>query len=263
MLGFTTTEKVNLAVAIASGAVALATLFLGWKTRQMARETKRVAESTEAEARAVVEQSEKVAAQAAASEEQSRIGREALQASIRPWLTAVVHGEVVLSGPLITDPTEIHLSEKDDSITCSIPLRNVGNGLALIQPSMCRFLGRIPGGPPEPVVLSQGNPTAAAVGSGEHTRIRFTIAKTSSQWTGLTLEGIVGRDRHKGEFFVEVLYTDASGGQPTWARVHAAAALSLAARDPWRVSDIAYHHAAEGNLLSKAPFAVTRFSSEP
>jgi len=260
MIAFTTAEKVSIAVAVASGAVALATLYLGLKTRGMASATKRVAEATETEARAVVEQSKKVAAQAAASEEQSRISGEALLASIRPWLTAMVQGEVVQGE--VPRPATIHLveREKDDAISCSIPLRNVGNGLALIQPSMCRFLGRIPGDPPEPVVLSQGNPTVAAVAPGEDTRVRFTIARTSSQWTGLTLDGVVGRDRHKGEFFVEVLYTDASGGQPTWAKVHVTATLSPIAPYPWRVSDIAYHHVEEGHTLSKEPFSVTRFA---
>lgn len=260
MIGFTTVEKVDIAVAVAGGAVALATLYLGWKTRGMARETKRVAEATETEARAVLEQSEKVAAQAAASEDQSRISVEALQASIRPWLTAVVHAEVRIPSSTGLDPA-IYLSERESDFVCSIPLRNVGNGLALIQPSMCRFVGRVLGVPSEPVALSQGTPTAAAVGPGEATRIEFTIAKTSSQWTGLTLDAIVGLDRHNGEFFVEVLYTDASGGQATWARAHVAAVASLEAEYPWRVSEIAYHHAEEGSLLSKEPFAITRFST--
>jgi len=113
-----------------------------------------------------------------------------------------------------------------------------------------------------PVPLSQGDPTVAAVAPTEDTRIRFTIERTSSQWTGLTLDGIVGRDRHNVEFFVEVLYTDASGGQPTWAKVHVTATVSTpTAAYPWRVSDIAYHHAEEGHTLSEEPFSVTRFST--
>jgi hypothetical protein len=41
LLAFTTTEKVNIALAIASGGVAIATGYLAFKTRGMANETQR------------------------------------------------------------------------------------------------------------------------------------------------------------------------------------------------------------------------------
>ncbi len=114
MIAITTSDTVSIIVAIASGAVALATLYLGLKTRGMAGATKLVAEATETEAQAVVEQSRKVADQAAASEEQSRISAEALQAFIRPWITAMVQGETPLKDPYLDRATIYLLRARED-----------------------------------------------------------------------------------------------------------------------------------------------------
>lgn len=235
----TFTEWVQIAVAIASGAVAIATLVLAHRTGAMATETKKVAQATESEAKAVAEQSEKVAVQAAATDEQARVSAEALRASIRPWLTRTE----TTTRPYVTPDDWTAGGYRD----VQLHVRNVGTGIALISPESCRIRGR---GASEGVFTERiGAVDQPALPPKESALIRFHI-----EGPDFSLEDFFNRRKTWGSFNVSVTYTDVDGEQEVVADIQVTALDQEGTR--WRLHRIAYTRATEDE-----PFASVEFDA--
>jgi hypothetical protein len=203
LLAFTTTEKVNIALAIASAGVAFATGYLAWKTRGMARETQRMAAATETEA-------QKVADQARATERQARISAAALSASIRPWLTMGT-----INVPVTVDV------DSEQSLRVLIRVRNVGPGLAMILPDGCTIRG---GGREPGTTLTRPGYTDSPV-----------LPPMHEAWVEFNVEGsdvekdhFLGKTESFGQVTVSILYFDADikGGRRADFRIAATDAMA-------------------------------------
>jgi hypothetical protein len=226
---FTTTETVQIAVAISNGLVALGTGFLAWKSRSMAKEMKKTAEATAEEGKAVLKQAE-------AAEEEIRLTRATLEASIQPWLTRSeaegFPGDWVTFRPV-----------DDSGVDVSLWFRNVGKGVALIGSGYdCTIEGRGADGEP---VTRYGYPRAAALPRQEATRIVFRVH-------GIDLAEFFSEDRHNGEFWVNILYRDATGSQPVRARAHVTSAAPEGGH--WIVESIEYTRVDESRPLVTVHF---------
>jgi hypothetical protein len=190
---FTAAEWIQIAAAGAAGVAALtsiglaiATFVLASRTGKLAGETTRMAKATEDEAVAVVRQSEATTAQA-------RFSGQALRASIRPWLT---FGLAVPRLGVEFRPSEIRIN---------LRVRNVGSGIAFIDPEGCSLQGAatLPG-------LDQwrkGWAESPVLGTNEETRVRFWIHE----------EAAVNQDTLASHVDLRILvkYADASLAQPT------------------------------------------------
>ncbi len=254
MLKLTVSEEVQIGVALATVLLAAATFYMAKKTRDMARSANLEAEQTRRMGESAERQAKAVSDQAVAAVQQAVASAELVQASIRPWVTAVPYSQRGSPNELPQLPGHISLSEDDRFIYLSVPLRNIGNGLALFVPSECYVRGRIEPRS-DPVRLVSGRPSIAVLGLDEITRLRFRIAKTSGAWSQLSVDRFAGREGGiHGEFFVEVKYTDAAGRQPTWATVHVADASDR--KNAWRVNRIEYRT----DRLEAAPIAVAEFA---
>ncbi len=99
------------------------------------------------------------------------------------------------------DAGAIHVRGTDDYLFCSVPLRNVGPGAAVIT-----GLGLLD--PPW-----SGKASRMVVPSGEETRFSFSIPKDGPELK----EGL--QRLVDGYFILEVLYTDVDGEQPDHPRV--------------------------------------------
>ncbi len=195
MVGLTVPERINIAVAAASGLVAVGTLVLAWKTSRMARETKVSAAATASEAK-------EVARQAKAAEEQIQLTRVALNSSVRPWLTRVTPPLSSLFG---ADPTpsehEIVVEGQETNFNVRLHLRNVGTGIALIgrdelgdRDELFRIEGLDLNGDK---VYRSGFAAAAALPPNESTLISFVVENAH-------MTQFLSLDRNDGEFWVSV-----------------------------------------------------------
>ncbi len=123
--------------AIATAIMAAATLVLAFKTRSMARETKAVGMAT-------LKEAEAVEAQVKLTESQIQISTTTLQVSVRPWLVweptfesdsgnfmGMENGELYMPG----SHSALQVREEAESVTGWMRLRNVGNGLAILDMS--------------------------------------------------------------------------------------------------------------------------------
>jgi hypothetical protein len=170
----------TLAVAAATGALAFATFRLAATTSKLA----------------------------ASASEEAATSKAALSATIRPALVDLPLEEpgavsTVKWADGSTDqvgPGTIRVHSKDDYVLCTLPLRNIGPGAAVIV-----GLGLVEAGFP-------GNASRMIVPSGESTRFSFSIPKDRPELQ----EGI-----HRildGNFALEVAYTDIDGQQTTLTR---------------------------------------------
>jgi hypothetical protein len=178
--------------------VAIGTLLLAAGTFYMAAGTKRLARLTENEVRAVEDQ-------ARAAGAHLQIAQEALEASIRPTLV-----DVPPTGP--TSPERIqyegwgtdvdraaaHIEQTSDYLYCSVPLRNVGAGLALVEGVTLRWAAND--------VPWRGNSSLLAVPVGDQTRVLFSVPARRPEFSR-AVEAV----QEAGSFTIEASYTDASG----------------------------------------------------
>jgi hypothetical protein len=115
--------------------MAIATFVLAWKTRTMAKETRAVAQATLKEAKAVE-------LQGAQLERQTALSTKALQASVQPWLVWEADFEIE-SGPSDFQGSlyapgrypSVHAAEEGKDVVGWFGVKNVGNGLALLDMS--------------------------------------------------------------------------------------------------------------------------------
>jgi len=234
---------------IAQFVVAGATLFLALGTFWMAKETRKVGGQTRAEAKAVADEVQVAREQVEASNLQAKAAQATLAASIQPWLTKALDRQVHADGSVGVAQQIVGVRGPEIVISCL--LRNVGNGLALLAEAHLR--GR-----------SQGTSelirhpyfaffTVPVLQPGEETAVVFHWPPRGQDPERVFAE-ISGRPGIWGEFFVDVLYTDASGGQATWAIVHVTP--TSAAADNWVIHTIDYRRDEE-----ETPFAHIEFLS--
>jgi hypothetical protein len=126
---------VGAAAALATVLLAFVTRTMAKRTEEMAEQTKRVAEQTRDEAQAVTKQVE-------VANRQVEVASEALQASSRPWLTSVPYLVRSRETGIQDISGGIHLmGDRDGSFSGAVPLRNVGEGIAVIETKTSRVLG--------------------------------------------------------------------------------------------------------------------------
>ena len=178
----------TLATAIGTLGLALATYYLGARTREVVEASREEAE---------------------AAREQGRTAQRALEAETAPFLTNVPAGLIdephkrnALTRRVITtrdaasiDAYIASLNESEAWIT--VPLRNVGNGLALIQTTIFLI------GSPEPRTGAPANP---ALPAGERTRVSLRLPSSSTEY-----DDVAGPLAAQSNFSVVVAYGDASG----------------------------------------------------
>lgn len=210
---------------------ALATLVLAGVTAWMAWETRRVARNTDAQADAIRIETKAV-------RDQAVVTRSALEASIRPWITA-------------KPDSDVYVSTSDERTRVLVPIANVGNGLALIKkPEGCRIIGHAPLGVEGH--RRTGKAKASILPSGVETEIVFTIEHKP---LGPEFSAFTGQPDILGEFKVEIDYTDATGGQATTARAKIANTSDHPAGD-WSIVEMSYRP-----LGVDEPFAEVEFDS--
>jgi hypothetical protein len=139
--------------------------------------------------------------------------------SIRPWLTA--HPE----DPLRVDP---FLGELRSVGSVTLKIWNVGKGLALVAPERTYMREHYPDrAQPEP--LHSGivaEPAIPPIGEIPPNHPRGGASSVYFNLKGRHLDGPTLTDLLAEEpprdvrFLIDLEYTDAAGGQPTWARFH-------------------------------------------
>jgi hypothetical protein len=201
MSGFITAEKIDIAVAIASGVAALATLALATVTWLLARRTSKLAISAKDEAQASREAND-------ISRESMDLVRASLSATIRPVLVDMSsHEQGTISTLRWADgsedqvgPGHVVVRSTDQLVVCTVPLRNVGPGTAVIT-----GLGLVEA--PYP-----GSASRMIVPPGESTRFRFSIPRDRPELADGIQQILAGR------FVMEVGYTDVDGQHLTISR---------------------------------------------
>jgi hypothetical protein len=208
--------------ALATALMAIATFFLALKTRSMAKETKAVGDATLKEAEAVEKQVEQV-------ERQVAISAAALRVSAQPWLVWQPTFEVEAEGmaPVGFARGRIYIpgshssfeaSEQDASVVGCFTVRNVGNGIALLDMScshIYRQNGEIAYEGIHPKVMTP------VVPPGETVDVEFEIpASSSPDKQKMTLKQLAGGSGNQ-LFTVEVAYGDSLGNASTSAKFRA------------------------------------------
>jgi hypothetical protein len=207
-------------VAIGTLTAACSTLILAAVTAWMANETRKVAARTEDEVKAVRDQSK-------AARDEVEISRAALETSTRPILVAVPPGVYIReSAPhsFIGQPDQaaVQVATNRTVVRCDVPIRNAGNGLALITGVEFRW-------PDEEFAHGWTSQiSATVVAPGELTRVAHQREFDSKE----DAENAVVYAMQVGSFSLGASYTDISGGQKSFTL------LDVQWREPesvWRV----------------------------
>lgn len=209
------------ASAIATAIMAIATLILAFKTRSMAIETKAVGKAT-------LKEAEAVEAQVKQTESQIQVSTTALQVSVRPWLVWEPTFEVdsgnfmgMEKGALYMSGTRsaLQVREEDDSVTGWMRLRNVGNGLAILDMSRSWIYprnGDLPYDALHPTVQTPVVPVGAFVD------VRFKVpASVAFDQQKMTIVEFAGGDGRHYLFTIEVTYLDALNQSPVAVKFRA------------------------------------------
>src|SRR2546428_5555260 len=239
---------------------AVATLTLALATFWMARRTADLAQTTTAE-REVAMRSLQLAQEQIAvgqrqvdaaheqvekSEEHIELSRMAMEAASRPILGDVpmgmyYHPELPKS-VRFDDGTSIQIDDRGSSIVpeetegfayCSIALRNIGTGAALITAFGLVF----------PNYSWSGRASQSVIPPTETTRLSFTIPKNREE-----LQEGVEQLRH-GRITLDVAYTDVDGGQPLITRCYLHRSLGIL----FRITEISFRHPDEEPFASSGP----------
>jgi hypothetical protein len=157
--------------------------------RDAAKDTRRLAETAEQEVRAVLEQ-------ANATRRQAGVAQATLSASVQPLLGHVPLGEFDDKNPE-AEIGAVNVKGDDRYFWISIPVRNVGAGVAVIQGAKLA---------PDISAPSGRGITATMVPVGELTRCWFVFERGSDR-------DLVNALEH-GRLWLHVFYTGAAGGQP-------------------------------------------------
>jgi hypothetical protein len=210
-------------VAIGTLALALATGWLAWLTRRAVGESRdelvllrREVEAVEHQSGALFEQTAALEQQTKATNKQATISATALEASVRPVLVGVPatfdpeREEVPYPrGPVaLVERGRVHYEENEQMVYCSVPLRNVGGGIAFIQ--RVTLLTRTP---------FDGRVSNVIVLPGELVRAAFAITRRQTDGTLTDANAITRGARGFPAFTIYVVYTAASAGLVTASEV--------------------------------------------
>jgi hypothetical protein len=233
--------------ALGTLALAASTVLLALQTRRQislsAREvtaveaqTKALAEQIDLSAREVAaverqtetlgEQTAAVRDQAEATKRQVAISSATLEAAARPVLVGIAPSpatigvrETVPYTPGYQQDVEIeriHFEATADMVYCSIPLRNVGAGVAFVQRASMMVAGYYDGRVSQPVVAP-----------GELTRARFAVPRRQGDGRPTDINEITAESgRGFAEFTIYIVYTGASRELVTSTEVTAAEQLA-------------------------------------
>jgi hypothetical protein len=234
------------AAAILTGIAALATGILAYFTWRLASETKNVAEKTHDEAVAVTEQVRIANEQARIATEQVELSRQAMRAAIRPWLVPALRWTEIENSSVKAQHGLIDLREDAQGIHGSVPLRNIGPGVAVIDREKSNVLGY--GGLGSDLFAYTNLKTSVpVVPSGEVAELAFTIPGNTAAWVGITLDVFTGQN-HVGDFGLDVWYSDWAQEQPMRVRF-------LVGRDTagaeWHVFRSEYYDGLSGELVTR------------
>jgi hypothetical protein len=219
---FVNTTDWTAVAACATAAMAIATFVLALKTKSMAEGTKAVGKATLQEAQAVEKQVEQV-------ERQVAISAAALRVSAQPWLAWEPSFEVDQGdgGPFdfrhgsIYSPgwhTGLSVSERDDSVIGWFTVRNVGNGIALLDMSSSCIYPKNGTVAYEDIHPSVETPVVPRGGTVD---VEFKIPAThSADQQKMTLLQLTGSGGHQ-LFTIEVAYGDSLGNAGTSAKFRA------------------------------------------
>jgi hypothetical protein len=209
--------------ACATAIMAVATFFLALKTRSMAEETKAVTKATLKEAHAVEKQVEQV-------ERQVSISAEALRASAQPWLVWEPSFEVEADGmgaPVsythgglysLGWHSSLQVSEKDSSVVGQFTVRNVGNGIAILDMSKSSIFRQNNAVSYDDIHPSVETPVVPPGGTVD---VKFEIpASRSADHRKMTTVQLAGGGGQQS-FTVEVAYGDSLGNAGTSAKFRA------------------------------------------
>jgi hypothetical protein len=239
----------DLASTIAVSASAVATAAMAIYTARLASKTKSLSDSAEKEAAAVVEQGKSIALQASAVGEQARaageqlaLTRETLRASVQPWLTTGKSKqtddlEVLASGGIVSgESPAFRVALKDNHLYVALVVRNVGSGLAIIDPQSSHVVGWPSQNSldTEPMNYSSGRIENPILPAREEIYVLFDV--DLFRWMN-DFETVTGQRRNDGEFFVDIVYGDILGLERTRARFHAYRDKS---RNFWSIFEIHY-----------------------
>jgi len=232
--------------ALATALLAIATGYLAWKTRSMAQETKGVADATFRVAKATLDEAKAVERQAEQMERQVAISAEALRASVQPWLVwqpsfevssgsapaAHRHDAVYMAG---SHPA-LNVGEKGNSVKGWLTVRNVGNGLALLNMSESVIFPKNGTNGYEnvhPTVISPVLPPGGCVD------VEFTIPPSKApDQQKMTVFHLAGGDGVNELFALELAYSDSLGSGLTLARFRAHRSESM--NRPWTIFEVEY-----------------------
>jgi len=104
------------------------------------------------------------------------------------------------------------------------------------------------------------------VGVNRSVQLYFKVPVNSGEWAGLTLEGFTGHvdGNASGDFAVEIVYADATGGQPVQVFVEVFQDLPGGVLSPvppltttdWVVGAISYYHKDDEKPFAKVEVAL-------
>ena len=213
----------NALVAIGTLTLAIGTGFLAWMTKDAVSESRRQINLSADELKAIekqtdvlTKQTEAVQAQAAATERQVSISTAALEASARPVLVGVAPSSNVeredvtyTDGHVVNvEVARVHYEETDDMVYCSVPLRNVGAGVAFVQ--RVSLLTRTP---------YEGRISNPVVPPDEIARARFAITRRQRDGRATDVNEITTQGRGFAAFTIYVVFTAASHDLVTASKV--------------------------------------------
>jgi hypothetical protein len=204
----------TIALAVVTAALAVMTWWLAGQTRSLVKAAKEELKSVADEIEISRETMAEVREQTAASREQATVARLSMESTFRPVIVNVPpdwpgfstgYSETFeyVNGPKTTiDPPsrwEVHTTESQKHVHFSLPVRNVGAGVAFIIGTWLRFKK------PEDDPGWNGFATTTTLPPNEATRLRFSLEKEGSRgdelWEMLSY----------GNFAIEVLYQDLGG----------------------------------------------------
>lgn len=247
-----------LAETSAVAASAIVTAGMAVYTRRLAARTADMASAARAESMAVVDQGQAIAAQAAAAiaqvrtvevqaelaREQVELTREALRSSVRPWLVLgedePSEGVQVIAGARMSGAVpRFWLTETASEVSVSLTVRNIGSGLALLDPRRSFVVSR-----PDPRSsdealrqFNSGRVATPVLPPGAQTRIEFEV--TASRWA-TDVRSLTNRHSGDGEIWFDVTCTDIGGTGDQRVRFHA---VRTAATDRWEIFECQYFSA--------------------
>ena len=231
---------------MATAILAVATAFLAWKTRSMANETKGVTEATFKVAEAALEQTQgseaPVGANGATAHHLSRSAARKRTAVARCGTVVSVpsrsgpmahrHGVTYIAG---SHPA-VQVMEKGDSVTGWFTVRNVGNGLAMLNMSESRIYPRNGN-----VAFEDVHPTVVSpvLPPGRSVDVEFTIPRSkSADQQKMTIFQLASGGVGDELFAIELAYSDSLGNAQTLARFRAHRNESK--KQPWSIFEVEY-----------------------